>query len=177
MTYFLNRFTKKKTRSWQIIATNSDERNKAEPHPLPLHLYHLRTNQPPSQRIVIYNPFRNANSPQKNRGDSVTFWSQNDVFSFFGMMSNPTFPRKHTTTEPIRVKIGTIVYFDVKKSQIKLQIFWRSDGVIIFSRWIYYQCENYPGVMHIVRILHKSKKNTPLLPCTKNNNRSKQIKQ
>ena len=37
------------------------------------------------------------------------------------MTSHPTFCRKHTSAEPILVKIGTIVHFDVKKSQKKIQ--------------------------------------------------------
>ena len=37
------------------------------------------------------------------------------------MTSYPTFFRKHTSAEPICVKIGTIVHFDNKKSQKKIQ--------------------------------------------------------
>ena len=37
------------------------------------------------------------------------------------MMSYPTFFRKYTSAEPIFVKIGTIVHFDNKSSQKKIQ--------------------------------------------------------
>ena len=40
----------------------------------------------------------------------------------FDVTSHPTFFRKHTSAEPIRIKIGTIVHFDEKNDVIK---FWR----------------------------------------------------
>ena len=41
--------------------------------------------------------------------------------SVFNVTAHSTFCRKHTSVEPILIKIGTIVHFDVKKSQQKFQ--------------------------------------------------------
>ena len=49
---------------------------------------------------------------QKNQTDSDFFWRSYGVISF-NMTSHPTFCRKHTSAEPILVKISTIVHFDV----------------------------------------------------------------
>ncbi len=52
----------------------------------------------------------------------------------FDVTSHPTFFRKHTSAEPIRIKIGRIVHFDEKKFPKKFQtdadIF---DGVVTSS--------------------------------------------